>query len=731
MSWNSIFPTRDGGSIGTGLENRMLDAVGGANTIRTKIQHLQDGGSVMLRTRNGMPEFTRISSPFNIPEIHSPYMESGQLEWTFPGELNPARLYPATWHFLDIDTGGLYLGGISTGSPYIGAQTNNPALVEGQESLAIGYPRNTDPVKDVATRAKYASATVMKKLVAGYFPSSLFSGRMRQFMQAQYGARETATPNMTVTVDGTSVGLIYTYKGSSVGLSHRSTGLLTGSDGTFWVITIAQTSEAATLTAYQIIQVSEEGKRFMDLYTAAETYIEELRSYLFAHSVIDTEHPIHVGTLSAIDGFTLAYGWKWNSLGLRASKVSHETVGSGSGDMRWRATTHHIDIGYVGGGVFSPSITSISGGEWTDGWGAFNIFAPAESDVAGRLECISIAMDTGNVKPKFDFSDVPVYGFYKDDVWTPVAMSRTVSTGPFGVPQNRTSGIYFELPEYETYPDSYNWGWHVANAPWSYERATISDAYTMDVSIGGAITQGEIRTGTFTMRSGETTDVGEMLARSANFVTRCYGGNNGAQPTENPPGYDQLAGVSLPWIGKYVAFDIGTYTHNYRYFTGSVANVWALVIPTGDAEAVYLPKHYYMTSTGTYTAYRLTEASKVNEYVYPTGEPGSGYYGVADTRYPPIKFTPWKDCSYNLGTNVSSEGIPFTDTTVACWNAVLDGVAGTPSSSYSGIFVVSKDYPFYDPGMSFSTSFGKRYAGSEVPPSPSSVVESHRFVGWA
>lgn len=63
-----IFPSRDGGSIGTALENRMLGIVGGAQGIRTRIQVLPDGSTVMLKTRNGMPEFVRTPKKTKIAE---------------------------------------------------------------------------------------------------------------------------------------------------------------------------------------------------------------------------------------------------------------------------------------------------------------------------------------------------------------------------------------------------------------------------------------------------------------------------------------------------------------------------------------------------------------------------------------------------------------------------------------------------------------------------------------
>lgn len=54
----SVFPTREGVAPGAANERTMLENVGGAAGIRTKILTNPDGSETMLRTRGGMPEFT-------------------------------------------------------------------------------------------------------------------------------------------------------------------------------------------------------------------------------------------------------------------------------------------------------------------------------------------------------------------------------------------------------------------------------------------------------------------------------------------------------------------------------------------------------------------------------------------------------------------------------------------------------------------------------------------------
>lgn len=53
----TFFPTRHGAAIGTGRERVMIDSVGGAQTIVTKIRENNDGSTTRLKTRAGFPEF--------------------------------------------------------------------------------------------------------------------------------------------------------------------------------------------------------------------------------------------------------------------------------------------------------------------------------------------------------------------------------------------------------------------------------------------------------------------------------------------------------------------------------------------------------------------------------------------------------------------------------------------------------------------------------------------------
>lgn len=56
--FGELFPTRTGEASGTANERKMLDAIGGSDSFRTRIETTDSGATVMLRTKNGMPQFS-------------------------------------------------------------------------------------------------------------------------------------------------------------------------------------------------------------------------------------------------------------------------------------------------------------------------------------------------------------------------------------------------------------------------------------------------------------------------------------------------------------------------------------------------------------------------------------------------------------------------------------------------------------------------------------------------
>lgn len=701
----TLFPTRHGTLIGTGPERVMLEATGGAGNIKKRFQNNLDGSVTMLQTRNGWPEFTTLGT--TTVEALFPYLESGQLEWSFPGEANPTRLDAAAWHFLDLALGQDYLGYIKTDAAHLGNQKDDQVLTEGQDSLSVG--------------ATHSDASVLKKLVAGIFPASLFSGKMRRFIQAQYGAYETVSGfKLLPEAAGESFILQYVNNGViTLGLwAHDSPGIFTGSDGTWWLLRIRGGPEFQVL-AYQL-QLDSVGRRLREFYIQPTTAVfteavkSKLESYIFAHCTIDASNPSIIGGFTGAEGSPIAYGWKWNTDGTKASIVVHEVLGTGDHDLRWKASTMHLDIAYSAPSPASATGFSIESsievhGEWTDGWGTYNIFVPSLETSQSPMALFSLAVNTAGVKPKFSFGGIDVYGYYVDDAWEPVTISRNIA-GPTGYTQNNNG--QFAVPAQESATNNYYYSHDLASDSNHYNSKSITSGTEMTLSVGGASYQGTSETGVFIeydfSNGGGGNFIGVAFATSQ--VT-----DTGVPFYGLPDGYatfDATGGVQAEW---------GYASRLYYEFTGTRHHAWVLVIASGDCEACYVATHTY-DGAGSY----IHEES--------TGRSITRFFSPVDS------FVPFRGSFHFGGTfglsidrvDVSDTAAPPESTTyVYCFNTVIQAAQGVPGGSYYALFNVDYTYPYYDRGMYTYTSVDSRYVMSEGLKAPSSVMHNHRFVGWA
>lgn len=679
-----------------------------------------DGTSIKVRVEPGH-EYIRIEGG------GTAYMESGQLEWTFPGGLNPERYDAAKWNFLDIPTTDKYLGWVQTSPPKkIGVQKNKPDLYEGMPSIAVGYPQGDDAEKNAETKDKYADTTTVKKLIANYFPASLFSGKMRLFMQAQYGGREKIRSyGLELGLVGTSAVLKYrgvTGVAVQFGVySHISPGIFTAPDGSYWLISI-RTNLYSTLyevDAYSISTTPGASGMKLKLKNPELTANErrQIESYLFAEAEIDTDSPVRIGSFPARMESAIGYGWKWNTDGSKAAIVVHEFKGTGASDNRWVARTIQIGIAYEkdeasDNFVFRMTAETTLHGEWTDGWGTFNIFTTEDDPpVGGRLEHWSVASYWLGVKPAFAFSDVSVYGYFVNDVWTPVTLSRTLRLDP--VYTQSDTGILYEPGIDMDIENRYQYGYLPANSSCTYRSERVTQGTEMSISFDGFSYLGRQRTGNFLVYTKKVVATGPE-PNPADFVSANL--TNVYYSPGNPPGYfsgDFNAGDTTVTTARV--------TRTWTAWTGYSNDAWALIIPTCDSEAVYISTHAYDASDLVTTSF--VASTGITSF---SGEGGS--------------FSPWS----NAGSNNDWFGITANETTggdtdprpesttyVFNFNTVLHGAQGVPGGSYYTLFNVDYNYPFYDRGMYTFTSAGGRYAMSEGLNFPASVNFRNRFVGWA
>ena len=729
----TIMRTRTGPCQGDSTERQMLDAINDTGSFRTRAMIHPDGSQTRMKTKGGMPEFITDEVHTTTEETElTVYMESGQLEYTWPGAENPTASYAASWHFLNIATDGEYLGYIKYDAAHIGNQKNKPALSEGQNSLAVGYPPKADPAKDTASREAYAAATVSKKMMMSMFPASLYSGKMRKFIQAQYGAKEALNNPLGVKLSGTSFTLVYT-KGDDelvLGLwAHNSPGIYTAADGTYWLLSVTTTE-----FSWYPIKQDKAGAALLKVYTSSTaTDRDKLEAYIFAHSYVSLASKKTLSITGLPGGAPLAYGWKFDSTGAKASIILHAQEG-GYGSIKWRAYECHLSFSYYAG-EFTVSKVVNDFGTWTDGWGAFNIFAP-EYDIATRLQCVSIAMSPSVAAP-FDFSGVVVYGYYINDIWYPVVMSRSGSYSGAVVREEETSGMVFDsgvIFDDPTFQPNWHHGFYLHDASFTLSYSSVKA--NMSITFAGETYDGEAKFGSHEDGTFHIDQIGGDLGLAVPYGRRYFVGHYGTEPFDGDsgaPGYSAAAGQpygTFPTDGftNFVSFTHAQITNTRLQYSGwRVLNSWALVIPGLDAESVYIPHKEFHSdaTTGTKIVQVSTPVAWWEQVAHAIGPLGDGsLFTIA--AYSPTNFWVPQE-SLTITTELPPPGMVG----VSCSNTEIQGEAGVPAFSYSAIFTVDKTYPYYDPGMFFFTSYGGRYIGSEGIKSPNSVRSQDRFVGWA
>ncbi|THF55906.1 hypothetical protein [Pseudothauera rhizosphaerae] len=721
------------------------------------------------------------------------YMESGTLSWTFPGPLNPDRAYPATWHFGDIpynnppadphtmdaapwlgEVCGIRMnGGLTRRHPKMGAETGaqraRRPLTEGMDSLAIGYPRSDDPVVDADRRDAAEVMTVMKKLCAGYFPASLWTGLMRRFIQAQWGARQArSTWPWIVDIVGTQPVLLYSQPGVETQWqagywSHRSPGIFRSPDHRYWLLDIRQPSGTAFMVdAYPVVGQGAVGRALHRAYrtiTVAAVVSEDTRrkieSYMFAHSRIDLAAKVTIGTYDPERiGGALAYGWKFNPDGSEAKVVLVAKDGWPS-DKHIKSSVVTLQFGYspVAEESPSPAWLSVSGSatgytEWMDGWGSHNILVP-EDETGGALTLYSVRAEQSGLRSIPNFSDAPLYGYYVDDEFELVTISRSDSGATVGNPireQSDTGLIYnsgFDMNLWQRY----SYGYYLADAGWTAELTEEYQGYSMTLAHRDTVFGGRSRYGVHAWHRLDVSNVSGYTWNGPAVIVTQYVDFTYENHT-SAPGYQDLidAAAQLPGAGGLFPPTInisggsrGTGAFISHSATGWRYAGWTMAIPTGDAEAVYLSEREYLDEMTDWSHRVETYYGWVTQHTYRAY---SSDHGVDQ---PIGAITPWRQVSEKVqGWQPSGMPDPTVvldaeprdldpDILTDVWTSQAeDAIGGAPLAeiSYSALFNIMKTDPYYHAGISFSGSVDGRYVGTGPLKNPESVVGS-RFVGWA
>lgn len=774
--FGTLFPTRTGDTIGAANERKMLDAIGGADGFRTRMRTGPNGVTTILRTKNGMPHFSNLpGSPAEVPPDEadqSIYMETGELTWSVPGLENPTRSYPATWHFGNVAPSGAWLGQVSLAGVQATPQptpADTGVLRDSIDSLAIGFPRKlypddtVNPTTDAASRDTYSDTTVLKKLVASWFPPEKFSGKLRQFIQAQYGAKETpGTFFYSIEVLGESA--LLQYQPTSLAeapriqfyfWSHATTGLFTGPDYTYYLIQITSSNTPGNMDITGMpIRLSASGKALRKAIIAGTITgdnIKKAEAYMFAEAVIETNKQFYAGSFPVgscgTGGGTLAWGWKFNQAGTAASIVMVGTVGDSAGgtlDGRARETHAAITRSAVYDGIEAGKwgVSATGSGEysWLDGWGSFNIMAP-DSEVSTQLFAYSHKITWGTVAD-YNYSDVPVYGFYdKDDAWKTVRLSKTIRTDVFW--EQQQSGLTLSpsaeaAAEYPTYPpEGLVWkevGVRRSDSGARVDMRRIDSHQRMTVSIAGYSYDGYRKTG--------FSDVYQVNLLGSGFTQFIdgfgtdwlYGPNHTFVSAPSEFAESVAAREAAPFGYNYEGdgeVERPLVEHRHTTCDFDESQRWTVVIPAGDCECVHLATASYRHSSNvaSWTGTTNSWGAQTDYWIEFETFPNSAAFQHLNSHDMPWC---WVGFMYESPPALTRDDVAETfaeNTTVLGWSRTLNAASGSPSGSYSTLFDVAREWPQFNGTIYFKESANGRYYGSEGYNS-GSVLPNSLFVGW-
>lgn len=740
----------------------------GSSGYRTVTRETPEGRAVG-RTRDGMP----------MVEVEQygerPYMETGRLEYTSPGSLNPSRLLPAKWWFMDIATNGDYLGEIYTGAVMddgsVGEQVDpqpipvtepNPGVLRDNiDSIAIGYEHSSDPAKDAEIAEKLEAKTILKKVIVGSFPSSLWTGKMRLFVQAQYGmAEESDSWRFITEIVGTGIYLRYSYLENEVryqmgmGMwAHETPGVFAPGDGTFWLINITRpTGSLYRVKACQIIPDEDFVDDLIDEYKrlkstgASEVEVSKVEGYIFAHSKIDLKNMREIGTYDAgTDGGAIAFGWKFNTDGNKASIVVVKEHGE-SPDEHLISTTIHLNFSYTPIDGLKPStyFLSLSGShtnsaEWVDPWGeGCHIWVP-EFETSVRLKGFSIAAGNFGVRPNCEYSNVPIYGYYRENAWKEATIGRSYH----GPEYRQTSSLVFgSASDYTTPENNYVYGTFLAGTGFDYESINSSNGSNVPLSFDGYSHTGRLDHGTRIFINCQASGLGGIGADEISMaVGGIYQTGSGVrnESPDSAPGFTEANAVGIYPIdfgigAPFIAVQRTNYAITRATKYGDIYKAWAFVVPAFDAEAAYIAKSEYDNSTSS-TVETKTGVDHIAMYHAREVDYAGGTGAVHQVQ-------PWQsgqDILMELSTHDGDYTSTTTDTPavfdgIVCFNSEVAGASGTPTVSFSALFTPLVAYQFVDAGMTMTTSFNGRYKGSEGIENPSGLLGTNlvpNFVGWA
>lgn len=495
--------------------------------------------------------------------------------------------------------------------------------VSGEASLSF-KAKVKDGVRVEASTDKLVSKKTCSKLA----PPSQFTGKMRLFVQAKYGA-PLADWNITINTDNEPPALGITSKGQSYTIDPGRCGIFTDDLMRHWLVQIGMDGiEAyAGITIFRLDATSDAAPLralLLDTTRDAEQR-DRIEAYILSTALPNYATKVQLpGAMPTIES-AMGYGWHFSWSGASVDVVSHTSSAFGSG-LQYLATHYRIAIAKSSADVWSATSSVVESATWGNSKWKTVIAYPLWSD-----DKLAIFGSTLGLKQA---TDAPVYCFWRREAWEEkFEMIRfSYEAGSAGTRSEWVSdppyywGMLPEHPGASTAPPCATQGVSIGLEATRYDSITYPASATT--------TSFRSSTETISVSQRNSTSVGREGTEKSSFnagniasgpaagypVQSIYDGVPGTMPyvPTQPANFCAIgpaAGLGAftgltPHGGTWTAFNSRVTWTQYEFSDVNTEDFASLmVIPFGDAEAVYLYGKKYRQVVNTKSTKRAMDST--------------------------------------------------------------------------------------------------------------------------
>lgn len=190
-----------------------------------------------------------------------------------------------------------------------------------------------------------------KEIVAKVHPS-IYSGKLRLFVQAVFGAAFSVFKTQVLGVNDASAPALLTTNGIELGYSH---GLYTADDGSYWLLHLGS---KVTVRRINLTPCGKALSQWLVQNPATDRYLQsEFEAYILAGAIVDKGFTFTLADIPTIS--PVAYGWKFNWKGSQAKCVSARLQGT-LHDTWWDFETSTVNISRDDNKYLTPEQEALS-----------------------------------------------------------------------------------------------------------------------------------------------------------------------------------------------------------------------------------------------------------------------------------------------------------------------------------------------------------------------------------